>query len=120
MMTESRTYSGGCHCRRVQYEVSTNLTPVIACNCSHCQPKGLLLTFVPPEQFTLRAGEGELTEYQFNKHIIHHLFCGTCGVQSFARGKGPRGEDMIAINVRCLDGIDLAALKPMPFDGRSI
>jgi len=120
MMTESRTYSGGCHCGCVRYEVSTNLTPLIACNCSYCQAKGLILTFVPAEQFTLRAGDDGLTEYQFNKHVIHHLFCNACGVQSFARGKGGKGEDTVAINVRCLDGIDVATLKPAPFDGRSM
>jgi len=26
---------------------------------------------------------------------------------------------MFAINVRCLDGIDIAKLKPKPLDGRS-
>jgi hypothetical protein len=28
--------------------------------------------------------------------------------------------EMIAINVRCLDGIDVGALKPMPIDGKSL
>jgi hypothetical protein len=27
---------------------------------------------------------------------------------------------LIAVNVRCLDGIDIASLKPTPFDGRSL
>jgi len=27
---------------------------------------------------------------------------------------------MIAINVRCLDGVDVSAVDPKPFDGRSI
>ena len=119
-MAEMQTYSGGCHCKRVQYEVKTNFAPLIACNCSHCTAKGLILTFVPPAQFTLREGANELTEYQFNKHIIHHLFCNTCGVQSFARGKGRNGEEQIAINVRCLDGVDLSTLNPRPFNGRAL
>jgi hypothetical protein len=119
-MADSQTYSGGCHCCRVRYEVSTTFAPLIACNCSHCEAKGLILTFVPAEQFILRAGDGAQTEYLFNKHAIHHLFCSSCGVQSFARGKGRKGEDTVAINVRCLDGVDVAALKPAPFDGRSV
>ena len=31
----------------------------------------------------------------------------------------PKGEEMIAVNVRCLDDVDIAALKVTPFDGRS-
>jgi hypothetical protein len=51
---------------------------------------------------------------------VHHLFCSHCGVGSFARGKRPDGAEMIAVNVRCLDDVDPAALSPMPFDGKSL
>jgi hypothetical protein len=30
------------------------------------------------------------------------------------------GSEMIALNVRCLDDVDLATLKISPFDGRSL
>ena len=59
-----------------------------------------------------------LTSYQFNKHNIEHFFCKTCGIQSFAKGKSPKGE-MAAINVRCLDGIDVSALTVKHVDGKS-
>ena len=118
-MSEAKTYEGGCHCGTVRYEVTTGLTPLITCNCSHCQDKGLTLTFVDPAQFKLKSGEDALRDYQFNKMIIHHLFCTTCGTQSFARGKKPDGSEAIAINVRCLDGIDFAELKPTPVNGRA-
>ena len=61
----------------------------MSCNCSICQKRGALLTFVPAAQFKLLSGEDELTDYQFNKKIVHHLFCSHCGVGSFARGNGP-------------------------------
>ena len=57
--------------------------------------------------------------YQFNKRVIHHLFCSQCGVASFARGRGPDGKEMVAINVRCLDGVDVASLKLTPYDGKN-
>ena len=79
-----------------------------------------MLTFVPAAQFALISGADDLTDYQFNKKIVHHLFCRTCGIGSFARGLGPDGSEMIAVNVRCLDDIDLDALTPMPFDGKSL
>ena len=33
------------------------------------------------------SGLDDLVDYRFNKHVIHHVFCRTCGVESFARGK---------------------------------
>jgi hypothetical protein len=119
-MPEARTYSGGCHCGSVRYEVEADLGQVMACNCSICRKRGALLTFVPADKFRLGGGEDVLTDYQFNKKVIRHLFCATCGVGSFARGRGPNGAEMVAVNVRCLDEVDPDALKITPFDGRSL
>src|SRR4051794_1775689 len=119
-MPETKTYGGSCHCGRVRYDVTADLSQVMECNCSHCQRKGFLLTFVPPSQFTLLSGEQDLTEYQFNKKVIQHLFCRACGVQPFARGKKQDGSPVIAINVRCLEGVDLGALQPVALDGRHL
>ncbi len=63
-----KTYTGGCHCGRVRYEVTTDLAMVMECNCSHCSKRGLLLTFVTPDKFTAVAGDDGLKDYQFNKH----------------------------------------------------
>jgi hypothetical protein len=118
-MAQTKNHAGGCHCGRVRYEVETDLATVISCNCSICSKKGLILTFVPKDKFRLLSGEDGLTDYQFNKHVIHHLTCATCGVQPFSRGRAPDGAEMVAINVRCLDDVDLSTLTPTPFDGRS-
>jgi hypothetical protein len=118
-MPEAKTYTGGCHCGAVHYEATTDLAQVISCNCSICTKRGLLLTFVGEDKFALRSGEGELVDYQFNTHNIHHLFCQRCGIESFARGTAPNGAPMVALNVRCLDGVEVASLTLTPFDGRS-
>lgn len=81
---------------------------------------GWLITFVPASQFTLLSGEGNLQDYQFNKKHIHHLFCKTCGIESFARGKGRDGADTVAINVRCLKGVNLEALTINSVNGRDL
>lgn len=113
-------YTGGCHCGKVKYEVEMNIDKPLSCNCSICQMKGTLLSFAPVEQFKLLKGQDSLTDYQFNKKQIHHLFCSTCGVTSFAKGKTPTGQEIRAINIRCLDGIDLEKFEIMKYDGRSI
>jgi hypothetical protein len=110
---------GGCHCGAVRFAAEADLSNVMECNCSHCSKKGFILAFAPAEKFTLLSGEDALTEYLFNKKAIRHLFCSRCGVQPFGRGKGPDGADTVAINVRCVDHADLAALTPKQIDGKN-
>jgi hypothetical protein len=114
-----QNYSGGCQCGAVRYDVTADIGEVLSCNCSRCGKLGSLLTFVPADAFHLKAGDGAMTEYQFNNHHIHHKFCKICGIQSFANGKGPGGAEMVAINVRCLDGVDPDSFKVKKVDGRS-
>jgi hypothetical protein len=119
-MANEQTYKGGCHCGKVSYEIKADLAQVISCNCSICSKKGYLLAFISPEQFKLLSGEDALSDYQFNHHVIHHLFCRTCGIQSFARGKTGEGKAMVAINARCLEGVEPSELKVKQVDGRSL
>lgn len=112
--------TGGCHCGKVRYEVDMHIENAISCNCSVCLKRGTLLDFVPESNFKLLKGADDLADYQFNKKVIHHLFCKTCGIQSFGRGTNPKGDKMVAINVRCLDGVDLSNLKIQNYDGKSI
>jgi hypothetical protein len=111
-------YEGGCHCGAVRYEAEADLSSVIECNCSQCAKKGFLLSFAPRSAFTLKTDRGALSEYTFNTGKIRHLFCNTCGVQSFAEGVAPNGDEIAAINVRCLDGVDIAGLSITPVNGK--
>ncbi|HET7754920.1 MAG TPA: GFA family protein [Anaeromyxobacteraceae bacterium] len=119
-MADTTTYTGGCHCGAVRYRVSMKLDRAITCNCSICSKTGTVLAFAPAAQFELVSGADVLGDYQFGKKRIHHHFCSRCGVRSFARGAMPDGSPMVAVNVRCLDGVDLAAVPVQPFDGRSL
>ena len=111
-------YQGSCHCGRVAYEVEGDIQGALACNCSMCQRKGSLLWFVPRAQFHLRTPEDAAATYTFNKHVIKHRFCPTCGIHPYAEGVDPKGNPMAAINLRCIEGIDLAAIPVQHFDGR--
>lgn len=112
-----KTYTGGCHCGAVRYEVETDLAETLECNCSHCAKKGFILNFVDQDKFRLLQGEEVLTSYQFNKKSIDHVFCSICGTQSFARGIAfPK----VAINVRCLDDVDITTLDSKPYNGKDV
>lgn len=113
-------YRGSCHCGAVAFEAEGELEGVMACNCSICSRKGTLMWFVPREQLTLLTPEANLRTYTFNKHVIQHHFCGTCGIHPFGESIGPDGQRVAAINARCLENVDLAALPVQHFDGRSL
>jgi hypothetical protein len=115
-------HHGSCHCGAVSFNADLDLSkPAVICNCSMCGRAGTMLSFITPDKFTLEKGEDSLTSYEFNKHVIDHLFCKVCGVKPFARGKGKVG-DMVAINVRCLDGIDVfkVVAEAKQVDGKSV
>lgn len=112
-------YEGGCQCGAVAYEVDVDLDETITCNCSRCQKLGFVLAFAPRERFELKSGEDNLTEFLFNRKQIRHLFCKTCGVESFAFGAMPDGSPIAAVNVNCLEGVDPRALGSKAVDGRS-
>ncbi len=116
-MSEMRVYEGGCHCGAVRFRITTDLRRVSYCNCSICQKKGILHHLVPPDRFELLSGADALTTYRFNTGAAKHTFCRHCGIHAFYV---PRSDpDMIDINVRCLDQVDLAALTLDYFDGRN-
>ena len=56
-----------------------------------------------------------MTEYVFNKGIIKHYVCPACGLGMFGWGKG-----IVAVNVRCVEGIDVGMSELMKVDGKSV
>ena len=119
-MAEKKTYTGGCHCGEVRFEVTADLSSVVSCNCSICQKRGALWVFVAPESFALRAGLEDLKDYQFGKKSFHHLFCPQCGVGAFSRGTAPNGGEMVASMCAAWMTSMWQGLKLAPFDGRSL
>ena len=113
-------YQGSCHCGKATFEVEGDLDGVMSCNCSICSRKGSLLWFVPRDKLRLLTAESDLHTYTFNKHRIKHHFCATCGIHPFGEGTDPKGNRMAAVNVRCLEGVDLEAIPVQHFDGRSL
>jgi len=66
-MPDAKAYQGGCHCGRVRYEVTTELSQAFDCNCSICMKRGALWAFAKAPQFKLVQGGDALTDYQFGK-----------------------------------------------------
>ncbi|MCO5156565.1 MAG: GFA family protein [Aquamicrobium sp.] len=111
--------SGSCHCGKVKFEVEGAPAEAMECNCSHCGRKGFLLWFVPRAHLRSGTPVDALSSYRFNRHVIDHRFCPDCGCAPFSLGTAPDGAETAAINIRCLEGIDLSAVKRIAIDGRS-
>lgn len=110
------SYTGGCHCGRVRFEVSGQIDRVLDCNCSICRKKGFLHWIVEPEQFRLLSAPDALSLYEFHTKTAKHYFCSTCGISSYYI---PRSHpDMIDVNLRCVDGVNLEELEIERFNGQ--
>lgn len=112
-------YKGSCHCGRVAFEVEGEIKGAMSCNCSICQRKGSLMWFVPRDTFHLLMPDDAASTYMFNKHLIKHRFCPVCGIHPYGEGTDPKGNEMAAVNIRCIEGIDLGAIPIQHYDGRS-
>lgn len=112
-----RTWRGRCHCGAIAFEVEGELEGLEECNCSLCGRTGFVHWYVDPARFRLRTPEAALETYRFGTRTSRNHFCRVCGVSPF---RSPRSDpDRIAVNVRCLEGVDLADLDVGSFDGRN-
>ncbi|HWP94865.1 MAG TPA: GFA family protein [Gammaproteobacteria bacterium] len=116
----STLYRGSCHCGAIAFEVEGELADAVSCNCSICSRKGSLLWFVPRDKLRLLTPEDNLATYTFNRHVIKHRFCRTCGIHPFGEGTDAQGNRMAAINIRCLEGIELETVPIRHFNGRAL
>jgi hypothetical protein len=113
-------HTGSCHCGRIAFEVDGDIDSALDCNCSICRRRGSLLWFVPAERFRLLTPAADASTYTFNQHHIQHRFCPTCGIHPYGEGTDPKGQRMTAINLRCVDGVDLKSVPRQEFDGAAL
>lgn len=110
-----KTYNGSCHCGRVRFEVDADLDHVRVCDCSICRKRGALIHRVEASGFRLLTPLEELSVYRWHTRTATDYFCPVCGILPF---RHPRtAPHLWAVNVRCLDGVDLSSIPVTQIDG---
>ncbi len=103
-----KTYSGSCHCGDVIFEVDMDLDHVRNCDCSLCRKRGALIHRVDDGDLRIGTPLAAMSLYQWHTMVAKDYFCPRCGILPFRR---PRtAPEMWAVNVRCLDGVDLESI----------
>jgi len=110
-------HKGGCHCGTIAYEFEGEIAGALECNCSMCAMRGSLLAFYPATAFTLSTPRDGLRTYHFNKGVIDHHFCPNCGIAPFSEAEN-KGVKMVAVNLRCVEGVDPQGLAVQHYNGR--
>ena len=122
-------YQGSCHCRAVRFEVEAEIDHVRECDCSICTRRGALNFRVPRDALRILTPVSEMTIYRWGSMTGEDHFCRTCGIMTFRRpsaltaserAAGISEFDGWAINVRCLEGVDIASLPRISVEGRKL
>ena len=114
-----RTYKGSCRCGAVQYEAELDTEQGTSqCNCSFCWKSGWWGMMAKPAGFRLLAGQDSIVNLGTTP-AADRPRCKVCGIESFGHGFVPElGGEYYAINVRCLDDLDLTGIKISFVDGK--
>jgi len=113
----------------VRFEVEADIDHVRACDCSVCRRRGALNHRVRKENLELLTPWDELTLYQWGSRTAKDYFCPVCGILPFRRPSDPTPRELAegtqpfdgwAVNVRCLEGVDLEAIPVRKIYGSRI
>nr|WP_086939380.1 GFA family protein [Thaumasiovibrio occultus] len=122
-------YQGACHCGFVTFEVCTEIDHVRVCNCSICTTRGTLNFRVTPEQIEIHTPLNQLRLYQWGSMTAKDYFCPHCGILPFRKPSQPTEKERAAgiqpfegwaINVRCIQGIDIERLPVVQINGAAL
>ncbi|KAK1751196.1 Mss4-like protein [Echria macrotheca] len=123
----STTMTGSCHCGAVRFRVThppldpqpTCQIPVSSCNCTICERNGYLSIYPNRDSIEWISGWDDMKNYRFGRRDRDHKFCGVCGSSVCIDFLGNwEVGDVIALNVRMIDGVDVDGLYVKRRNGR--
>jgi len=119
-MPNPKTFTGGCHCGQVRFEATSDLAMVTACNCSYLHQEGPAFRVSGAEELSAPRRRGKLAGNICSTSTPSGISSASiAGVDVFARGNRPDGTEVVALNVSCIDGVDLSKIAMTSIDGRN-
>jgi hypothetical protein len=124
-----KTYKGSCHCGFVKFDVSADIDHVRQCNCSICSKRGTLNFRVNENAINIETPLKDMVLYQWGSKTAKDYFCPKCGILPFRRPSSPTPVELAqgvkpfkgwAINVRCLEGLNISELPIVKIDGAAL
>ncbi|NIY79740.1 GFA family protein [Celeribacter sp. HF31] len=124
-----KTYQGSCHCGATGFEVTAEIDHMRVCDCSICRKRGALNFRVPKEALQMLTPLEDMTVYRWGTMTGADYFCPHCGISPFRRPSAPTEKELAAgatrfegwaINLRCLEGVDLEALPVVTIKGSAL
>lgn len=113
-------FTGSCHCGAVVFEVMSDFSKTVRCDCSLCKRKGTVMNLIETSEFKLLKGEDSISLYEWNTRIAKHYFCKVCGIYTHHKR---RSVDAMGVNVGCFDHIDarkITEIGQVPGSGLSL
>jgi hypothetical protein len=80
-------HRGSCLCESIQYEVESDLRPVVNCHCQFCSKAHgapfITLLFMPFAALKIVAGEDFVARHHVENIKADRCFCGKCGTRLY-------------------------------------
>ncbi|WP_119389231.1 GFA family protein [Taklimakanibacter lacteus] len=109
----SKSYTGGCACGAIRYEISSEPLAMVDCQCRHCQQRsgtghGSYLTFPSVKDVKVSGAAAQWDIAGDSGNVKTHCFCPTCGTPVYLSFSAM--PDFFTIHAGSLD--DPARYKP--------
>lgn len=105
------TYTGGCHCGAVRYELEGPPNDVALCHCTDCRSHSgaPVISWAGYDEEKLKITKGDPKTFRMSP-VSHRNFCGECGTGLFYRN-----SDMLPgkVEVQSVTLDDPEAMKPV-------
>ena len=110
-------FSVECHCGSIKLVASQPPSAITSCNCSICNRLGALWAYYDEENVKVIAGVKHENTYSWGEKTITYHRCDECGCTTHYTTTQDDGSELIAVNCRMAQLLDVSNIPVREFDG---